>query len=80
MANKCIVLVVEDEVLIRMDLVDRLHGWGCETLEAATATEAISILKRRADVTVVFTDVQCPAQWTVLNSQIMCASAGHLRT
>ena len=60
MTKKCTVLVVEDEPLIRMDLVDRLQGNGCQTLEAGSALEAITILHQRTDVTVVFTDVQLP--------------------
>jgi two-component system, response regulator PdtaR len=60
MTQKCTVLVVEDEPLIRMDLVERLQGYGCDTLEAGSALEAITILQQRTDVTVVFTDIQMP--------------------
>jgi CheY-like chemotaxis protein len=60
MTKKCTVLVVEDEPLIRMDLVDRLEGYGCHALEAGSALEAITILQQRTDVTVVFTDIQMP--------------------
>jgi two-component system, response regulator PdtaR len=60
MTRKCTVLVVEDEPLVRMDLVDRLQQHGCHTIEAGSAQEAISILEERTDVTVVFTDIQMP--------------------
>jgi CheY-like chemotaxis protein len=60
MAAACIVLVVEDEPLIRMDLVDRLSRLGCAVLEAGSAAEAIAILEQHREVTVVFTDVQMP--------------------
>jgi two-component system, response regulator PdtaR len=64
MTLECIVLVVEDESLIRMDLVDRLQQKGCRTLEAGTAAEAISILDRRPDVTMYSRIYKCPARWT----------------
>jgi two-component system, response regulator PdtaR len=60
MAAACIVLVVEDEPLIRGDLVDRLSRLGCAVLEAASAAEAITILEQHREITVVFTDVQMP--------------------
>jgi two-component system, response regulator PdtaR len=60
MTKNCTVLVVEDEPLIRMDLVDQLQRKGCCTLEASSAAEAILILNERSDVTVVFTDIQMP--------------------
>jgi CheY-like chemotaxis protein len=60
MAAACIVLVVEDEPLIRMDLVDRLSRFGCAALEAGSAAEAIAILEQHREITVVFTDVQMP--------------------
>jgi len=60
MAKHCTVLVVEDEPLIRWDLTERLEQTGCQTLEAGSAEEAISILEIRPDITVVFTDIQMP--------------------
>jgi CheY-like chemotaxis protein len=60
MAAVCTVLVVEDEPLIRMDLVDRLSRLGCAALEAGSAAEAIAILERHREITAVFTDVQMP--------------------
>jgi CheY-like chemotaxis protein len=55
-----LVLIVEDEFLIRMDAVDMLSTAGFEVVEAESADEAIVILKRRLDIKVVFTDVQMP--------------------
>jgi CheY-like chemotaxis protein len=57
---KCVVLVVEDEPLIRIDLADRLARRGCASLEAGSAAEAIAILEQHPEITVVFTDVQMP--------------------
>jgi CheY-like chemotaxis protein len=55
-----VVLVVEDETLIRMDAVDMIEAAGFDVVEAADADEAIAILERRFDITVVFTDIQMP--------------------
>jgi two-component system, response regulator PdtaR len=54
------VLVVEDEMLIRWDLVERLQDAGYATVEAGSAAEAIEILERDREIAVVFTDVQMP--------------------
>ena len=55
-----VVLIVEDEILIRMDAVDMIMSAGFDVVEAQNADEAISILEDRLDITVVFTDVQMP--------------------
>lgn len=55
-----VVLVVEDEYLIRMDAVDMIRSAGFDVFEAENADEAISILESRLDITVVFTDIQMP--------------------
>jgi two-component system, response regulator PdtaR len=55
-----LVLIVEDEFLIRMDAVDMIRSAGFDVLEAENADEAIDILEDRLDVTVVFTDIQMP--------------------
>ncbi len=55
-----LVLVVEDELLIRMDAVEMIVAAGYDVLEAANADQAIEILEARADISVVFTDIQMP--------------------
>ena len=45
MRSTIAVLVVEDEALIRMDIVDQLSADGFEVFEAATADDAISLLE-----------------------------------
>lgn len=54
------VLIVDDEALIRMDLVDTLQLRGYRTYEADNAAEAIAILETHSDIRVVFTDIQMP--------------------
>ena len=54
-----IVLVVEDEALVRLTICEGLASEGYEVLSAATADEAIEILESRNDISTVFTDVDC---------------------
>jgi CheY-like chemotaxis protein len=54
------VLVVEDEPLIRMDIVDQLEDLGFVVMEAGNAKEAIAILAIRPDIQVMFTDIDMP--------------------
>lgn len=58
--GKAVVLVVEDSAIIRMGAVDLVQSAGYEALEASNADEAIRILESRADIDLVFTDVQMP--------------------
>jgi two-component system, response regulator PdtaR len=58
--RKAVVLVVEDNPLIRMCAVDLVLAAGFEALEAGDADEAIDILEARADIHLVFTDVSMP--------------------
>ena len=55
-----VVLVVEDEALIRMDAADRLTDAGYTVIQARNADDAIGILESRSDVKIVFTDVDMP--------------------
>lgn len=54
------VLIVEDEIIIRMDVADALETAGFYVLEAGSADEAIDILKDRHDIRVLFTDIDMP--------------------
>jgi|ERR1700716_1923486 CheY-like chemotaxis protein len=55
-----VVLVVEDEFLIRMHAVEIIQDAGFDVVEAADANEAIAILESRRDIRVVFTDIRMP--------------------
>jgi CheY-like chemotaxis protein len=55
-----VVLIVEDEFLLRLDAANMIGAAGFEVVEAANADEAIEILEARRDITVVFTDIQMP--------------------
>ena len=54
------VLVVEDEALVRLDIVDCLEDAGFVVEEAANAAQAIQILERQKDIRLIFTDVDMP--------------------
>ncbi len=60
MRENITVLVVEDEALVRLDIVDYLERSGFRALEAAHAAEAIEILERDPTIAIVFTDVDMP--------------------
>jgi two-component system, response regulator PdtaR len=55
-----LVLVVDDDFLVRMNAVFLLEEAGFDTLQAGTADEAIGLLETRSDIKVVFTDINMP--------------------
>jgi CheY-like chemotaxis protein len=55
-----VILIVEDEFLLRKDAAEIIAKAGFEVVEAANADEAIAILEARSDIHVVFTDIQMP--------------------
>jgi len=59
-AKRAVILVVEDDVLLRMDAAEMIAAGEFDVIEAANADEAIAILETRLDITAVFTDIQMP--------------------
>lgn len=57
---KHVVLVVEDDPLLRMMAVDMVEDAGFDAIEAGGADEALEILEARTDVDVLFTDIDMP--------------------
>ena len=55
-----VVLVVEDEMMLRMRAVDMVEDAGYISVEAVDADEALAILQSRSDIALLFTDVQMP--------------------
>ena len=55
-----VVLVVEDETLVRLAAMDMVEEAGFEAIPASDADEAIHMLESRDDIRAVFTDVQMP--------------------
>jgi CheY-like chemotaxis protein len=58
--KNAVVLVVEDEALIRMRAVQIVEDAGFEVLEACNTDAAILILEYRNDIRAVFTDIMMP--------------------
>lgn len=58
--SKGLVLVVEDEALVRMFAVDFVEDAGFDVVEAANANQAVAILEARSDIRIVFTDIDMP--------------------
>ena len=54
------ILIVEDELLIRLDAIEMIEAAVFDTLEAANADDAIAILGARPDIHVLFTDIHMP--------------------
>ena len=54
------VLVVEDEVLVRMAIADELRSAGYTVFEASNAHEALQVLRHSSDVRLIFTDIRMP--------------------
>src|SRR5580698_5463722 len=54
------VLVVEDEMVLRMRAVDIVEDAGFTAIEAINADEALTILESRSDISLLFSDIQMP--------------------
>jgi two-component system, response regulator PdtaR len=55
-----VVLIVEDEPLLRMLAVEVVEEAGFVALEAGNADEAVMLLESRTDITLLFTDINMP--------------------
>ena len=54
------ILIVEDEMLLRMRAVDMVEDAGYTAVEAINADAALAILESRSDIELLFTDIQMP--------------------
>ncbi len=59
-ARRPVVLIVEDDFLIRLHAAQIIEDAGFDVIEASNADEAIAFLEARSDITVLFTDIQMP--------------------
>src|SRR6476659_3488362 len=69
------VLVVEDEMVLRLRAVDIVEDAGFNAVEAVNADEAMAILESRDDISLLFTDIQMPGSMDGLK----LAHAAHRR-
>lgn len=58
--SRPVVLVVEDDILLRWTAVAIIEEAGFDVVEAGTGVEAMSVLEKRCDIRTVFTDVEMP--------------------
>ena len=58
--SRPVVLVVEDDTLLRMHAAEMIEEAGFKVLEAPNADEAIKLLETRLDIAVMFTDIDMP--------------------
>lgn len=58
--KRTVVLVVEDEFLLRMNAAEMIESAGFDVVETASADEAIAVLEQCAVIHVLFTDIQMP--------------------
>ena len=63
MEEKAVILVVEDEAIIRMGAVQMMEAAGYTVVEALNAHDAMAVLENRTDVRAVFTDINMPGTW-----------------
>ncbi len=82
-----VIMIVEDEALVRLSAVGMLEDAGFRMIEAANSDEALELLAADSDVQLLFTDVNMPGtidglmlarqvhdRWPQI--RIMVASAG----
>jgi CheY-like chemotaxis protein len=55
-----VILIVEDEELLRLHAADLLEEHGFRVVEARNADAALKVLEARDDVRLLFTDIQMP--------------------
>jgi two-component system, response regulator PdtaR len=58
--SRPVVLVVEDDILLRWTATAIIEQTGFDVVEAGTGVEAMSLLEKRSDIRTVFTDVEMP--------------------
>jgi two-component system, response regulator PdtaR len=56
-SKRPVVLIVEDEALVRMDAIEVIEAAGFDVIEGSDADE---ILEQRSDIHLIFTDIQMP--------------------
>src|SRR6202162_3043346 len=69
------ILVVEDEMLLRMRAVAMVEDAGFTAVEAINADDALAVLESRSDIELLFTDIQMPGSMDGLK----LAYAAHAR-
>ena len=80
MTSKSLVLVVDDEALVRFVAADVLEDGGFAVAEAANAEDAMRVMEARSDVRLLFTDIQMPGPFDGLElARRVCERWPHVR-
>jgi DNA-binding NtrC family response regulator len=58
--HRPVVLVVEDDIVLRIHAAIMIERAGFDAIEAGNADDAIAILETRPDIRIVFTDIEMP--------------------
>jgi CheY-like chemotaxis protein len=59
-AGQPVLLVVEDDFLVRLTMADALTDGGFEVIEAGDAREALTQICERSDISAMLTDINLP--------------------
>lgn len=73
-SKSSVVLIVEDEGLVRMDAAEALQEGGLQVREAANADEAVRIMEGGAPIHLLFTDIDMPGTMDGLQLAQLVAS------
>jgi CheY-like chemotaxis protein len=60
--DKTTVLVVEDEIIIRLMVADALRAQGINVIEASNGDEALRVLQSSLPVRLLLTDIRMPSE------------------
>lgn len=58
--KQAVVLIVEDEPLVRLAAAAAMEDAGYIVIEASGADEAIALLEKHPEITILFTDIEMP--------------------
>ncbi|KKC27902.1 chemotaxis protein CheY [Sphingomonas sp. SRS2] len=59
---KAVVLVVEDELFVRLMAIDAIEDAGYDVVGVETGDEALTLLDSRDDIRLLFTDIKMPGK------------------
>jgi CheY-like chemotaxis protein len=77
--DRRVVLVVDDEPLVRMNAVDMFEDMGFEVLEASDGLAALRLLEGRPDVSLLFSDCRMPGMTGPELAEVAADRWPHLR-
>lgn len=77
--SRSVVLVVDDDALVRMLAVDLFEEIGCEVVEADCGAQALQKLEARPDISLMFTDCRMPGMTGPELAEVAAQRWPHLR-